>query len=87
MTDGISHGPWDCIEEPEEDGDGFTTRGWYARNRVTGETRILNHSRFNFHMTPERFSWLAAHNFPRSPGKGPWTNETIDLAMENDACS
>jgi hypothetical protein len=77
-------GEWECVEEPEEDGDGFTTPGWFARNRDTGQRRIIHHSRFNFTMTPERFRWLAEHNFPASPGRGPWTNEAIDAAMEDD---
>ncbi len=79
----IRHREWDCIEETEDDSDGcFTTPGWHARNRVTGESRVIQHSRFGFEMTQARFRWLVEHGFPLPPGNGPWTNATIDTAME-----
>jgi hypothetical protein len=81
----IVHGLWECIEEPEEDSDGWTTPGWHARNTVTGETRTIYHSRFSFHMTEARFRFLVDHGFPRPPGKGPWTDAQIDAAMEDGA--
>jgi hypothetical protein len=81
----IRHGSWRCVEEPEDDSDGFSTPGWHAENIFSGERRLINHSRFGFHMTAARFRWLAEHNFPASPGKGPWTDAAIDDAMEDGA--
>lgn len=81
----IAHGQWECIDTAEQDGDGWSTPGWFARHRITGETRTINHSRFNFHMTEARFHWLAENNFPASPGRGPWTDSAIDAAMEDGA--
>ncbi|MFL5900913.1 MAG: hypothetical protein ACJ75S_06905 [Solirubrobacterales bacterium] len=88
MSDGegqIQHGSWLCIEEPEDDRDGFTTPSWHAEHKWTRERRAINHSRFGFHMTAARFRWLAENNFPASPGRGPWTDAAIDAAMEDGA--
>lgn len=81
----IEHGEWACIFEPEEDSDGFYTDGWHAQHKVTGKTRIIHHSRFDFTMTPARFRWLVDNDFPLRPGKGNWTNAAIDAAMEDGA--
>lgn len=79
----IAHGAWRACSEPEDDGDGFTTTNWFARHRWTGEERILHHSRFRFHMTPERFAWLVDKDFPRHP-RGNWDNASIDEAMKGE---
>jgi hypothetical protein len=81
----IRHGSWRCVEEPEDDGEGWSTPGWHAENIFSGEHRILQHSRFGFHMTAARFRWLVENNFPASPGRGPWTDAAIDAAMEDGA--
>lgn len=81
------HGEWDCRESIDDDSDGFTTPGWTAYHRETGESRILHLSRFNFRMTPERFAWLVDNDFPRAMGNhGPtnWTNAAIDAAMKGE---
>lgn len=80
----LEHGEWECIEEPEDDSDGFWTVGWRARHKVTGETRLLHHSRFDFQMTPARWRWLVDNDFPRHP-RGNWTSGEIDRAMEDGA--
>lgn len=83
----IEHGEWECVEEPEEDSDGFYTDGWSAQHKVTGKTRIIHHSRFNFRMTSARFRWLVENDFPKhrtaSGGPANWTSAAIDAAMED----
>lgn len=83
----IEHGEWTCVQTDDEDSDGFYTDGWHAKNKVTGESRIIHHSRFRFTMTPERFAWLVENDFPKNKTKwgapANWDNADIDAAMEN----
>lgn len=75
----FTHNGWNCVETPEGDGDGFTTPHWHAER--DGERRIIQHSRFHFTMTAERFAWLVDNDFPQAPGVGPWTNMEIDTEI------
>lgn len=68
----------------EEDGDGFTTTSYFAR----GPRRDipLNHSRFRFVPTQDRFDFLARLGFPQwLGGKGPFTDSDVDQAMQDEA--
>lgn len=76
-------GEWECRESVDDDSDGFTTPGWTAYHKVTGESRILHLSRFRMRMTPERFAWLVDNNFPRH-SRGNWDNASIDEAMKGE---
>lgn len=81
----FTHGAWECREGDYEDGDGFTTTEWTAHNRETGERRLMQLSRFHFTMTEARWRWLVENDFPRPPGKGPWSGSEIDARMEDGA--
>lgn len=75
---------WTLMETAEEDGDGFQTRSYFARGRSSDVT--INHSRFFFTPTQERFALLAVRGFPATIDgyAGPLTNDVIDRAIEND---
>ncbi|MBF5091943.1 hypothetical protein F1640_18480 [Novosphingobium sp. NBM11] len=75
---------WTLMEGVEEDGDGFRTRSYFARGRVSDV--LIQHSRFRFTPTQERFAFLAVRGFPRyiDGHAGPITDDVIDRAIEND---
>lgn len=70
---------WLLASFDEGDSDGFITPGYVALN-CASEVR-LDHCRFDFYPTQERFEYLVRHGFPRLGGIGPTTNHHIDAAI------
>jgi hypothetical protein len=70
---------WTLHQYDEEDGDRFTTTGYFASDGT--RDKFLNHARFWFEPTQERFDFLVRAGFPDFGGIGPFTNEDVDYAI------
>ena len=70
---------WSLYSYTEEDGDGFTTTGYFASNGE--QDKFFNHARFWFDPSQERFEFLVRQGFPRLNKIGSFTNEDIDYAI------
>lgn len=80
------HKGWVLCWYDEGDSDGFRTPGYYALC-PHGGVQTIQHSRFLFTPTQERFNWLVDNGFP-SPreingSKGPWTDAEIDALIDD----
>ena len=70
---------WVLYQYDDEDSDGFTTTGYFASD---GQRDVfIDHCRFHFCPTQERFEYLVRHGFPRRIGIGPLQNKHIDEAI------
>lgn len=70
---------WTLHQYDEDDSDGFSTTGYFASDGT--RDKFLNHARFWFTPTQERFNFLVRAGFPHFGGIGPFTNEDVDYAI------
>lgn len=70
---------WTLHQYDEGDSDGFITTGYFASDGT--RDKFLNHARFWFDPTQDRFDFLVRSGFPEFNCVGPFTNEDVDVAI------